>query len=277
MTYNVLYGGVGRERLIRDVVGAIDPHMAIFTEATPAKSFDSIADVVGPYRARGGGPAARECPVIVSRWPIVHSEQHGPPWAPMKWIEATINPFGGPPITVHGIQLAPQPLWPCELFRYCEVGYLLKHLARTSGEHVVAGDFNALAVGDEHRLSRAPSRVRAQWLLQAGMVPRWALGRLMNAGYVDCYRACNGHSNGFTVPAWDPQARIDYVFASRKLRTALRASGVPQPSASGDGHRPAPRRSLAELLGWTAVKSLNGEASDHLPVWADFDWPGSAA
>jgi hypothetical protein len=117
MTYNVLYGGVGRERLIRDVVSAISPHIAIFTEATSARSFDSIADVVGPYRARAGGPAAREYPVIVSQWPILHSEQYGPPWAPLKWIQITTQPFGGPPITVHGIQLAPQPLWPFEFQR----------------------------------------------------------------------------------------------------------------------------------------------------------------
>ncbi len=49
MTYNVLYGGVGREELIRNVVNAIAPHIAIFTEVTDVKSFDSIAEVVGSH------------------------------------------------------------------------------------------------------------------------------------------------------------------------------------------------------------------------------------
>ena len=77
----------------------------------------------------------------------------------------------------------------------------------------------------------------------------------------------------FTVPAWDPQVRIDYLFASRSLRAALRSSDTTE---TGRQSR-APRRSLAELLGRATVKTLNGQASDHLPVWADFDWPDHAA
>jgi len=138
MTYNILYGGVGRESLICDVVRAIAPDIAVFTEVTAAKSFDAIAAAVGPHRARGGGPAAREYPVIVSRWPIVRSDRHGPPWAPQKWIEATTQPFGGSPLTVHGVHLAPQLLWPFELWRRAEVRHLLKRLRATAETaHVV--------------------------------------------------------------------------------------------------------------------------------------------
>lgn len=274
MTYIVLYGGVGRESLIRDVVSAIAPHVAIFTEVTASKPFDAIADVVGPHRARGGGPAAHEYPVIVSRWPIVHADRHGPPWAPQKWIEATIQPYGGPPVTVHGVHLAPQLLWPFEVWRGWEVRYLLKRLrAAAAAAHLVAGDFNALMSGDGYHLERSTAWVRAQWLLQGRLTPRWALRRLTRAGYVDCYRACNPRAPGFTVPAWDPHARIDYVFASSSLAPALRHSGTATPTSPPDGTREAPHRGLAELLGWTAVTSLGGYASDHLPVWAEFDWP----
>ena len=42
---------------------------------------------------------------------------------------------------------------------------------------------------------------------------------------------------------------------------------------SPHANRTAPRRSLAELFGWKAVNSLGDAASDHLPVWADFEWP----
>ena len=275
MTWNILYGGVGRESLIRDVVGAIAPDIAVFTEVTAAKSFDAIADAVGPHRARGGGPAAREYPVIVSRWPIVRSDRHGPPWAPQKWIEATMQPFGGAPLTVHGVQLTPQLLWPFEVWRAVEIRHLLTRLrARPDTPHVVAGDFNALMSGDPHHLERSASWVRAQWLLQGGLTPRWALRGLIDAGYVDCYRSCNPRTPGFTVPAWDPHVRIDYVFASKHLGPALRLSDTPAANRSAGGGRAAPHRSFAELMGWKAVTSLGGEASDHLPVWAEFEWPG---
>jgi len=274
MTYNILYGGVGREQLIRDVVNAVRPDIGIFTEVTDADSFECIAEAVGPYRAGREGRHAREYPVIVSRWPIVQSALHGPPWATRKWVEATLEPFGGSPLTVHGVHLVPQPLWPFELWRRWEVRFLLKRLsAPTVAAHIVAGDFNALIGRDLQRREGAPVWVRAQSLLQGGRTPRWALKRLTDAGYVDCYRACNAEKEGFTVPAWDPSARIDYVFASRDLQPALRSSSTLEAIKSLDASRTAPSRSLAELLGWKAINSLGDHASDHLPVWADFEWP----
>jgi endonuclease/exonuclease/phosphatase family metal-dependent hydrolase len=261
MTYNILYGGVGREQLIRDVVTAIHPDIGVFTEVTEANSFELIADAVGSHRAGRRGRAAREYPVIVSRWPIIQSDLHGPPWAPRKWVEATLLPFGGPPVTVHGVHLVPQSLWPFELWRRWEVRWLLKRLLASGCPHIVAGDFNALIGRDTQRREGAPVWVRAQWLLQGGTTPRWALKVLTDAGYVDCYRVCNTEKNGFTVPAWDPGARIDYVFASSNLKPALRSSGTLESRRSPDSSRMAPSRSLAELLGLKAVKSLGGEAS----------------
>jgi endonuclease/exonuclease/phosphatase family metal-dependent hydrolase len=274
LTYNLLFGGVGRERLILDVVTAIGADVAVFTEVTASDAFEAIADAVGPYHAGRGDQRGREYPVIVSRWPIVKTALFGPPWAPRKWVEATIRPSGSAPMTIHGVHLVPQPLWPCELWRCWEVGFLLKHLEGRSQEAlIVAGDFNALARGDRQRWDGAPAWVRAQWLLQGGATPRWALRRLSGAGLVDCYRACNPRDDGFTVPSWNPGARIDYVFASPDLRQALRASGPADSTRPANSRRPAPSRSLRVLLGRTPITSLDGQASDHLPVWADFAWP----
>jgi len=273
MTYNILFGGVGREQLIRDVVGAIRPDIAVFTEVTAGDSFDAIADAVGPYRGGRNGRTAREYPAIASRWPIMQSELHGPPWAPRKWVEATMRPFGGPSVTVHGVHLVPQPLWPFEIWRRQEVHWLVQRLrARAPAPQIVAGDFNALRAGDSERREGAPLWVRFQQSLQGGTTPRWALRLLTDDGYADCYRACHPRQSGFTVPAWNPSARIDYVFASAGLKTALRSAGVLEARKPEDSSRTAPRRSLAELLGLRAVASLGGEASDHLPVWADFEW-----
>src|SRR4029453_9390520 len=127
MTYNILFGGVGREQLIRDVVGAIRPDIAVFTEVTASDSFDAIPDAGGPYppgrtaRTRPPGRGARRRGTRGyrgpgSRWPIMQSELHGPPWAPRKWVEATMRPFGGPSVTVHGVHLVRQPLGPFEIW-----------------------------------------------------------------------------------------------------------------------------------------------------------------
>lgn len=71
MTWNVLYGGAGREELIGAVVRQLHPDIAVFTEARATPAFDSIANAVGPYRAHSGHSADRECIVIASRWPVV--------------------------------------------------------------------------------------------------------------------------------------------------------------------------------------------------------------
>lgn len=268
LTYNVLYGGSGREHLIRGVVRGVRPDIAIFTEARATASFEVIADTVGPFRARSGHPDDPDFVAIVSRWPIAASSRHGPPWARLKWIEATVHPFEGAALTILGVHLSPQLLWPFELVRRCEVGALLRRTAARTDRHVIGGDFNALAVGDGHQLRRAPWWVRAQWRLQAGVLPRWALRRLQEAGYVDCYRDRNPAEDGFTVPSWDPQVRLDYLLASRTLHDALRDSGV---AGRAGQSRPQPRRSLSQLLGRTDVP-LEGDASDHLAVWADFSW-----
>jgi endonuclease/exonuclease/phosphatase family metal-dependent hydrolase len=278
MTYNILYGGVGREPLIRDIVDAIRPDIAVFTEVTEARSFAVIAEAVGPHCAGREGRRGREYPVIVSRWPIVQSDLHGPPWARRKWVEATVQPPGGAPVTVHGVHLVPQPLWLFELCRRQEVLSLLERLrTHARGPHIVAGDFNAVMTGDTQRWEGAPTWVRAQAFLQRGRTPRWALPLLSDAGYVDCYRACHPRDAGFTVPAWSPGGRIDYIFASPDLAHAVRGAGVLEPKPPSGRAPSAPRRSLAELLGWKAVAALGGHASDHLAVWADFEWPSAVA
>lgn len=276
MAYNLLYGGVGREQRIRDVVRAIRPDIAVFVEVTSPESFDVIADAVGTYRASGAVRKNKQQAVIVSRWPIIASRQLGPSWAPRKWIEATIQPFGGPPIRVCGVHLVPQPLWPFELLRRTEIQTLVRQLRSVpETPHLVMGDFNAVMSGDGFRRDRAELWVRIECALQGGGWPRWALKGLVEAGYTDCYRACHQYEDGFTVPAWDPAVRLDYVFASPSLRPALRGAGTFEPQPSPGTPHVRPNRSLPELLGRTPVRSLGDSASDHLPVWADFEWTGA--
>lgn len=271
MAYNILYGGVGRETRIRDVVTAIHPDVAVFTEVTSPGSFEVIAEAVGPHRAEAAIRKNGQRAVIVSRWPILSSRLLGPPWAPHKWVEATLQPFGGPPVSVCGVHFVPQPLWPFELLRRIEVRTLVEQLQPRAGTpHIIAGDFNARMVGDAFRFDRAELWVRVECAMQGGWWPRWALKGLLNAGYTDCYRACHKGDEGFTVPAWNPAIRLDYVFASPSLSPSLRAAGAFEPNAPV---KASPRRSLAELLGWTPVRSLGDAASDHLPVWANFEWP----
>ncbi len=79
--------------------------------------------------------------------------------------------------------------------------------------------------------------------------PRYNIGRLIQAGYIDSFRALHPYDRGFSCPAEIPSGRIDYIFANPTLATRLEH---------------------CELL----VKGVNevfaAEASDHLAIYADF-------
>ncbi len=273
MTYNILFGGVGREKLLGDAVRTIAPDIAVFCEVTAEDSFRTLADIVGPHRAQSPARGARVA--IASRWPITRVDTFGPSWAPRRWVAAVIQPGDGPPLCVCGIHLTPQPLWLCELWRLSQVRVLLGYLrARGGAFHILAGDFNSIAPGDALRRSDAQGWVRLQWWLQAGAIPHWALRALIEAGYRDCYRACNGCQAGFTVNSWAPHARIDYVFASPALAASACSSGAGQPNRPAESSNLArPRIPIDAMVGWKPIPDLGGQASDHLPVWADFEWP----
>jgi len=78
--------------------------------------------------------------------------------------------------------------------------------------------------------------------------PRASVDLIYKAGYLDCFRHMNPQAWGFTCPARAPAGRIDYIFASPELAGRLSACEV---VIEGNGSR-------------------GEEASDHLPVVADF-------
>jgi len=250
MTYNLLWGGIGREALIREVIGSICPQIAVFTEVTDGDSFNAIADAVGSYRVKSRCGLYGERTAIVSCWPILGSQPFGPRCGRRKWIEATIQPSGGSQLRIHAVHLVAHSMWPMELWRKQEVRSMLGHVrTRSDTPHIIAGDFNTLADGD-------------------------ALALLRVASFVDCYRKCHPSGEGFTVTAWNPTARLDYIFASEEMGQRLRSSDVRASSVSSP-LPPPPRRSYSQMLGWKPTPSLGGYASDHFPVWTDFEWPVS--
>ncbi len=77
-------------------------------------------------------------------------------------------------------------------------------------------------------------------------IERWTVPRMIEAGYVDCYRSVHPDGEGYTCATWMPAARIDYVFADAAMAERLLSCDVvgPDPDVAG--------------------------ASDHFPVVAEF-------
>lgn len=82
------------------------------------------------------------------------------------------------------------------------------------------------------------------------LIERWTVERLLNEGYVDCYREVHPRARGLTCATWQLAARVDYVFATRDLAAHVLNADV--------------------VGGRTWPDSDADAASDHFPVVAEF-------
>ncbi len=250
LTYNILKGGHEREAQVVEVIRSVGPDVVVVQEVLEANCFRRIASALGmsPYLAEGRDRLPLRVGLL-SRLPVLdfHTLDLWPIWP--SCLLATVDLTNGHPLTVYGLHLAAYYPWFFERWRTYQVRSLLGYIRKTApGQHLLAGDFNAIAPGDRASLAQAPLWVKVQAWSQLGYIPRWALRPLLDEGYVDCFRTIHPEEDGFTLPSPRPQVRLDYIFASPPLANTLRECRVVR----------APKE--VEV------------ASDHLPVLAEFGW-----
>jgi endonuclease/exonuclease/phosphatase family metal-dependent hydrolase len=250
LTYNILKGGQEREAQIVEVIQSVAPDVVVVQEVLEVYHFRQIATALGmsPYLAQSQGCIPLRVGLL-SRLPILdfRTLRLWPVWP--GCLQATVWLANGRSLTVFGLHLAAYYPWFLEWWRTYQIRTLLRYIRRTApGLHLLAGDFNTIAPGDRASLGQAPLWVKAQAWFQLGYIPRWTLGPLLDAGYVDCFRELYPEEDGFTLPSVDPQVRLDYVFAAPSLNDALRECRV-----------------------ITSPKEVT-LASDHLPVLTEFGW-----
>lgn len=110
---------------------------------------------------------------------------------------------------------------------------------------MLLGDFNTLAPGDYDENPNALEALRSvEWMNRVMAEEFQVVPRLLRRGYVDAAGVTGGDQ--LTFPAVDPLVRIDYIWVSKPLASAVRWC------------RP-----------WQTEDTLL--ASDHLPILAEFD------
>jgi exodeoxyribonuclease-3 len=239
LTYNIQRGGAGRVEKIAQIINACSPDVVILQEATRPDVVETLAASTGMADARS---FARQSLGYLSRMPVVHAEWHRPRLSRHAFIE--VVPEGKLP-RIFGVHLsAVHAAW-TERRRLFELHALLTSIAQHQhGFHVLAGDFNTLAPGEELDLRRLPRRLRPLVWLSGGRIKWRTIHTIVEAGYIDAFRARHPDDPGMTMPSWDPHVRLDYVF-------------VPQPFAD--------RVAAIDVVRDPRASS----ASDHLPVVAD--------
>jgi exodeoxyribonuclease-3 len=233
---------VGREPAITEVVRSCDPDLVVLQEAARPDVVERIARDAG-MTAWAAHP--NHSVAFMSRIPVTHHEWHRP--APSRRAFLEIVPAGDP-MRIFGVHLsAVHSNW-TEQRRARELRARLDGIAHhQQGFHLVTGDFNTLAPGEELDVARLPYRLQAAFWLTGGRI-RWETIQIMlDARYLDAYRMLHPKDAGFTFPTWDPHVRLDYVFV--------------------------PGGAVQRLKRCEVMSSAPGmkEASDHLPLLAEVD------
>lgn len=239
LSYNIRYGGTGREPLLASAINEAGADLVVLQEATEPRVVERLAADTGMgfWGGRRGYSLA-----YLSRVEIEAHEWHRPRGTKRHFLE--LVPAGAG-FKVFGVHLtAVHSRW-TERRRVRELRSLLAWVgARGEGFHVVVGDFNTLAPGEVLDARRLPPRLRAFLWLSGGRVRYETIQIMLAAGYLDGFRHLHPEDRGYTFPTWDPHVRLDFVFVPKNFAGRLSDCRV-----------------LTELA---AAK----EASDHFPLSA---------
>jgi endonuclease/exonuclease/phosphatase family metal-dependent hydrolase len=207
LTWNIRYGGEGREADLAATIRAAGPDVVLLQEATRPAVVEAVARATGMAQ---WGTSHRQSLGFLAREPVQHFEWRQPRVSRHAFLD--LVPAGGG-VHLFGVHLsAVHAAW-TEARRVREVRALIDTVAaRASGFHVLAGDFNTLAPGELLDIHRLPFRLRPFVWMSGGHI-RWrTIQQVFDAGYVDAFRARRPGEAGFTFPTWQPHLRLDFVF-----------------------------------------------------------------
>jgi exodeoxyribonuclease-3 len=206
LSYNIRYGGTGREAALATMIRSASPDLVVLQEATNPQVVERLAVDTGMTH---WGSRAGHSLGFMSRVPV-KSAWHRPRVSRHAFLEITP---AATPWRVFGVHLsAVHAAW-TERRRVYELRALLAAIGREQpGPHALVGDFNTLAPGELLDVPKLPARLRALVWLSGGRI-RWrTIQTVLDAGYVDAFRHCHPDLVGNTFPTWDPHVRLDYLF-----------------------------------------------------------------
>jgi exodeoxyribonuclease-3 len=210
LSYNIRFGGGGREQALAETIVAAAPDIVVFQEAIDPRVIERLSAATKlPYWA-----ARRSHSIgFLSRQEIEYYEWHYPAGSKHSFLE--IVP-AGTKTRIFGLHLSARFSKWDERRRAREIRSLLDGIKRhQDGFHVLLGDFNALAPGEVLELERLPAWIRALIWISGRKLQRETIQLMLDAGYGDGFRRLHPDDKGYTFPTWDPHVRLDYVFVPK--------------------------------------------------------------
>ena len=221
LSYNIRYGGTGREVALAAVIGAVAPDVVVLQEATDPRVVARLAEAGG---FAGWGSRRGYSTGFLSRIPVAHYAWHHPRGSRHAFLELALE---GTDFRLFGLHLSAWFSRWSERRRAREIRALLDGIREhQTGFHVIAGDFNALAPGELLEVARMPRWIRAMVWLSGRDIARETIQVMLDEGYADAWRTLHPGDPGYTFPTWDPHVRLDYVFTPQRYAARLRVCDV---------------------------------------------------
>lgn len=248
MTYNIQWGGIGRERLLLEVLEQNRADLIVLQEVVRTRVVEWFARELGMEWFVPRGPY-RQRVAVLSRFPIRSGKGYSLFPAECNVLRTEIEHRTGERLTLFGLHLtASSHFVPMEAVRLLQARFLSRLLHAGHGVTLLAGDLNAVARGDRVDVHRMPRRHKSVVQLLGGGYQKWAIPEIERAGFVDAYRVLHPDEPGFTVPPRDPHIRLDYALVPRGMRErVVRCEPVTIPKAVRKASDHLPVRMEIEL------------------------------
>ena len=242
LSYNIRFGGTGREAQLASVIQSASPDVVMLQEASDPQVVARLSELTGMphWGARPGFSTG-----FLSRGPVDAHAWHHPRGARHAFLELVLPRDEG---RLYGLHLNPWFSKWSEQRRAREIRSLLESIQdHQHGFHIIAGDFNALAPGAVLDTTHMPRWIQAMVWISGRDIARDTIEVLLSAQYADAYRSLHAGEQGFTFPTWNPHVRLDYLFTPERY-----------------AHR------LLKCEVWRDVEDAKA-ASDHFPLLVDID------
>ena len=237
MSYNIRYGGVGKQRELAEVIRSIAADVVMLQEATHPDVVARLADEAAyPFHASRRAYSTG----FMSRLPVSAHAWHQPRGARHAFLEVE---FAEPDMRLFGLHLSAWFSKWSERRRHFEIRALLEGIKQhQDGFHLLLGDFNALAPGERLVVEKMPRWIRAMVWVSGRDIARDTIQTMIDANYVDAWRTLrpNADDPGYTFPTWDPHVRLDYAFVPARYAARVTAFSIvkepPMVKTSSDHH-----------------------------------------
>lgn len=236
LSYNIRFGGRGREEQIAAVIRSANPDVVLLQEAIDRLVVGRLAELtdMATWDSRVNYSTG-----FLTRLPVESYNWHMPARSRHAFLELAVRE---PTVRFFGLHLSAWFSNWNERQRRLEIEALLTSIKEHQhGVHFIAGDFNALAPGEVLRVDRMPPWIRAMVWLSGRDIARHTIQHMLDQQYADAWAHLRGGDPGFTFPTWDPHVRLDYVFTPARYQDRLRSCEVvtvPAEAKTASDHYP---------------------------------------